>query len=96
MDFVVIMYHNFSFAKKYRDESRCDYIIRVIKEAKEKVAKHHPDVVKISGEMFSNDIKYFKKILNVEPKSKEPINDSKKYAVTFEIPASCFDLESPS
>lgn len=87
MKFLSKVYLTFSFAHKFRDETRSDYIERVIAEAKEKVSFHHADILEITGSMFNSDIKVFKKILDTVPISSKPTTEPHKYAVTFIVPA---------
>ena len=80
------LFVTFTFSEKEREESRADYIARVITAIKERALKCHSDIVEISGELFSNDIKCFQKELKMEPISKDKAKDH-KYFVTFVISA---------
>lgn len=84
MNYLSKLYVTFSFAGKERDESRSDFIVSAISDIREKALAHHSDIVEISGELFSNDIKCFKRELRIEPISKERISGN-KYSATFVI-----------
>lgn len=93
MQYFSKLFVTFTFAEKEREESRADYIAKAITEIKEKALKCNSDIVEISGELFSNDIKYFQKGLKMEPISKHKAKDN-KYFVTFIISANKLTADS--
>lgn len=86
MEYLAKLFLKFSFSYKHRDETRSEFIERIIEEAKEHVSYYHADILEISGAMFKSDIKNFKTLLDTEPLSSEPTEEHHKYWVTFVIP----------
>lgn len=81
------LYISVNFFERDRYESRSYYCERILEEARKSALYHHANTVAISGEMFKTDIKHFTKILETEPSSNEPTEESHRYYVTFVITA---------